>query len=352
MTAINVKIELDEKSLRRTMESLLSGLDARSRDIVSRRYGLGSGSMETLESIGREYGITRERVRQIEAQANKLLAKREDVLEQADLALRQIFAAYGGVLAEDYWQEIINELSPRLKPAVATFYLSILPSYEYVTRAPALKPHWSHPGLHTEHVEAVLDKAQALLKKAGHPLEENELIQEIRRRLNVGESELSDLCVYSLLRASKFLDKTVFGQWGLVSWVETKPRGVGDKAYIVLRRHGKPEHFREITAMINRAKFDHKNAHDQTVHNELIKDDRFVLVGRGLYGLTEWGYMPGTVADIIQSVLEKAGRPVSREELLRQVLKQRMVKRTTVLLGLQDNRRFHKIAGERYMLRR
>lgn len=348
---MNVQLSLNEKTLHKAVEVLLGALDARSRDIVMRRYGIESGSVETLESIGREYGVTRERVRQIEAQAKKLLAKRYDVLQDVSQVMDELFGVHGGLLTEDHLIEIVEQKALRVKPALVVFYLNILSPYEYVTRSQVFGPHWSHPELHSKHVEAVVSTAEALLKKARHPLDEAKLMKEVRQQLNVSERELPEACLYSLLRASKRLDKTVFGEWGLTSWVETRPRGVGDKAYIVLRRHGKPEHFREITSIINQAEFDHKQAHAQTVHNELIKDERFVLVGRGLYGLVEWGYIPGTVADVMETILDKADVPMTREELLDKVLKQRMVKRTTVLLGLQDTNRFQKVSGDRYKLR-
>ncbi|MFH1353879.1 MAG: HTH domain-containing protein [bacterium] len=348
---IQARVSLSADDLQKTVGVLLSSLDARSRDIIVRRHGIESGSVETLESIGHEYGVTRERVRQIEAQAKKLLAKRYDVLDDVSRSLSELFGAHGGVLAEDHLIEIVKDTVPQVKPALVVFYLNVLSPYEYVTRSEIFGPHWSHPELHSKYVDAVVNIAETLLKRAKHPLEEAQLMREIRQQLSVSEQALPATCLYSLLRASKNLDKTVFGEWGLSSWVETKPRGVGDKAYIVLRRHGKPQHFREITDRINETSFDHKQAHAQTVHNELIKDDRFVLVGRGLYGLAEWGYIPGTVADVMETILNKAEAPMTREELLDKVLKQRMVKRTTILLGLQDADRFQKVSGDRYKLR-
>lgn len=347
----HIQLNIDPKSLQKAAEVLLAGLDARSQDIIVRRFGIKSGSVETLESIGREYGVTRERVRQIEAQAKKLLARRYDVLENVSQALNNLFSSHGGLLAEDHLIEIVEHSAPQVKSALVIFYLNILSPYEYVTRSDIFGPHWSHSELHNQYVEAAIGAAEALLKKARHPVEEAQLMREVRRRLSVSEQELPEACLYALLRASKHLDKTVFGEWGLTSWIETRPRGVGDKSYIVLRRGGRPKHFREITVMINEVKFDHKQAHAQTVHNELIKDERFVLVGRGLYGLAEWGYMAGTVGDVLEAILDKASQPMTREELLERVLEQRMVKRTTVLLGLQDANRFQKVAGDRYTLR-
>lgn len=345
-------ITINSETFNEAARALLAGVDARSKDILTRRYGLETGSLETLESIGREYGVTRERVRQIEAQAKKLLARREDLLQDVAGTLEQVFATYGGVLADDHVVEILaSEATSDLKPTLVFFFLDIISPYQRVNRSEIFGPHWSHPELHNVHKDALVASARSILKKSRHPLAEADLINAIRQELKVSDSELPTACIDALLRASLHIDYTVFDEWGLTEWVETKPRGVGDKAYIVLRRHGKSEHFREITNLINQSNFDHKQAHAQTVHNELIKDDRFVLVGRGMYGLKEWGFVPGTVADVLEAILSDANKPLTRQELLERVLEQRMVKKTTVLLGLQNTNRFQKVGADRYTLR-
>jgi hypothetical protein len=83
-----------------------------------------------------------------------------------------------------------------------------------------------------------------------------------------------------------------------------------------------------------------KKAHVATTHNELMKDPRFVLVGRGLYALAEWGYSPGVVRDVIRDVLKK--KPLTREQVLDEVKKVRYVKDNTILVNLNDSRYFKK----------
>ena len=87
----------------------------------------------------------------------------------------------------------------------------------------------------------------------------------------------------------------------------------------------------------------------QTVHNELIKDPRFVLVGRGLYALKEWGYEEGQVKDVILKILKEARKPLPKEEILAGVLKQRMVKENTVLLNLNNKKYFLKTPEGKYI---
>ena len=125
---------------------------------------------------------------------------------------------------------------------------------------------------------------------------------------------------------------------------------MGDKAYLVLKHHGKPEHYSAITKMINENKFDERSAYQETVHNELIKDDRFVLVGRGIYALSEWGFKKGVVADVIREILKSAGKPLSRDEIINEVLKRRQVKRNTILVGLSNRKNFQKVGKDKYLL--
>ena len=121
---------------------------------------------------------------------------------------------------------------------------------------------------------------------------------------------------------------------------------------MVIRQSGKPQHFSQIAKLINTAKFDAKKVNVQTVHNELIKDDRFVLVGRGLYALSEWGYKSGTVKDVLVDILRTHGKPLPRVDLIAKVMDVRMVKENTILLNLQDGATFSRNEDGHYHLRR
>jgi hypothetical protein len=81
----------------------------------------------------------------------------------------------------------------------------------------------------------------------------------------------------------------------------------------------------------------------------LIKDARFVLVGRGLYALSEWGYTAGVVKEVLKEILEAEG-PLSREEIIDKVRKERYVKDNTILVNLQDGNLFKKLANGTYTI--
>ena len=155
--------------------------------------------------------------------------------------------------------------------------------------------------------------------------------------------------VEALASTSKNL-ATLNGRWGLVKWPMVNPKNIRDKIYVILKEQGKHMHFNEIAEAIKQSDFKRKDVTTQAIHNELIKDKRFVLIGRGIYALKEWGYSKGTVADIIAQVLKKEGGPLHRDEIVKRVLKSRYVKETTILLNLQGKPQFKRVAKATYAL--
>ncbi len=156
--------------------------------------------------------------------------------------------------------------------------------------------------------------------------------------------------LYSLLKAVAELEQNKFGHWGHTDSREIKPKTINDKIYLVLKHNGKPMHYEEISKTINETGFDGKKVNTATVHNELILDSKYVLVGRGLYALKEWGYTKGTVADVITEILKKTKQPMTKKEITEEVMKQRMVKKTTIDLALMNKKRFERLTGNKYAL--
>ncbi|MDA1169107.1 MAG: sigma factor-like helix-turn-helix DNA-binding protein [bacterium] len=344
------EIATQEANFAQLTDAALQALDARSRDIVVRRFGIGKEEKETLESIGKEYGITRERVRQIEANAKKELTGMRDLFTSIESLLLHVFQEHGGLLAEHHAVDVINEKTGAdVSSHTLHFYLTIIPHFTPTQPNNLFIAHWKHEESLHDQIDAIVLMAMEILKEKNAPIPLDDLISAISKQLT---NSVPNTYIRAALRASKHISRTAFGDWGLIGWAETTPRGVGDKAFAVLRRNGEPAHFRTITKMINDAAFDQKKANPQTVHNELIKDNRFVLVGRGLYGLKEWGYVAGTVADVLESILAKSTSPISKQDLVDEVLKQRMVKKNTILLSLQNTSRFTKSEKDLYSLKK
>jgi len=75
---------LQEEGVHSNLEDCLSRLSDKQREVVERRFGLHGHSVSTLEEVGREIGVTRERVRQIQMDALKKLKR---ILEQEGFSI-------------------------------------------------------------------------------------------------------------------------------------------------------------------------------------------------------------------------------------------------------------------------
>ena len=341
----NIKLSFKPQAV---TKRLISVLPDRARDIITKRYGLGTSvSKMTLEAIGGKYGITRERVRQIENYALSSISKSPayDKESPAFDELESVLYDLGGIVSE---ADFLNTLSLDNKTQNHIHFLLILGSS-------FVREKENSDFLHRWFVDrAQADKVKDALRKLYEKLSNDELIPQ-KDIVNAFLEELSDVAeehqneevVQRWLALSKRIAGNPLNEWGRADSANVSPKGVRDYAYLVIRQHGSPMHFTEVAKNIGQ-QFK-KKAHTATTHNELIKDKRFVLVGRGLYALSEWGYMKGVVKDVIMSILEKEGS-LTRREIIDRVLKERYVKGNTVLVNLQDNSTFSKSSDGKYSL--
>jgi len=340
-----------------TMDKLLSFLTDRERQILWRRFGLGGNKPETLENIGKSFHITRERVRQIERLAISKLKENSEA-QEAIKGLKQvvveILESEGGAVTNEQLFKMLSEIGEEAPINMIIFFMT-----EMLTDVAAplggddglYQPGWRLRTASPSALEKIITTAQEIITNHGVPLAEAELSKQLLAKQLPGlvQGVINDgQVLLNLLQLSAGIKRNAFGEWGLKHWETITPRRMNDKIYLVLKKHGKPMHFRDIVRLINEQGFDHKKAYAPTVHNELILDDKFVLVGRGIYALAEWGFKPGVVADVMLSILHEKGRPMTRDELVTEVLKQRVVKKGTVLLALTDHTKFHKLPDGRY----
>ncbi len=320
----------------------------RSLDVVARRYGLdGQKTIETLESVGSTYGITRERVRQIENHAIKSLQKSDTYIQISDnlRELADLIESSGGVIPE-------NELLDMLKCTEKTknhilFLLAVGEEFKKKKETPEFTSHWYTDELYAHEVREALRKLTRDLTEE-ITLPEEEIVEIYVKKLPAVQKKITDPAVpVRWLSLSKKIGKNPLGEWGLASSPAVRVKGIRDFAYLTLKRHGSPMHFSEVAKNIQTL-FGRK-AHSATTHNELIKDPRFVLVGRGLYALEEWGYSQGLVRDVIKQILDKNG-PLSKSEIIERVKRERYVKDNTIAVNLQDSRAFLRLDDGTYTL--
>jgi len=327
-----------------TARSLKTLPSPRLREVLERRFGLRGKDAETLEVIGTSFGVTRERVRQIQAEGMKHLSRPAavEVFRPVFASLEEHFKEHGHVFEESKLLNSITE--PRFHNHVY-FLLTVGAPFKNEAEDESWHERWFTKDEALRAAESVIARTADEIGSIRKPISATDLFQILKSHSRaVLGSVPSPETLESYLALSRLIKQNPYGEFGLVTWPTIRPRGVRDKAFAVLAKSGKPLHFREVASAISKAGWSSRRAHAQTVHNELIKDSRFVLVGRGLYGLTEWGYEPGTVSDVMVSLLKSAKKPLPRDEIVKRVLQQRFVKPTTVLLNLQNKSLFKRMS--------
>lgn len=321
-------------------KKILSDLSPRAYEVVVNRFGLtDEAERKTLEAIGQKYGITRERVRQIENVALAFIRKSESFKSEKAVfdELKKLMHSLGAIVSE---QDFLNHISKdKYTQNHIHFYLNLGDDFTKHKEDAHFKTRWSVDG-------DIANTIHQSLKKLYENISDEELLAEnelVGRFLDdvkhLSDQYQNEEIAKRWLSMSKKLSKNPLGEWGKASSSSIKTRGVKDYAFLMMRKHGSPMHFREVAKAVANT-FD-KKCHTATCHNELIKDKRFVLVGRGIYALSEWGYKTGVVRDVIKEMIKKNG-PMSKENIIDQVMKERYLKKNTILVNLQNTKYFKK----------
>lgn len=317
---------------------LLIALPSRAREVVANRYGLGKsiGKM-TLEAIGNQYGITRERVRQIENAALGSIRK-SDAFSSEKSALDELAYAIdslGGIVSEEELLELISKDKNTQNHAL--LLLALGDEFNKEKENDEFRSHWY---VDADLQKSVSDALNNIYKNLSLDdlIPESELIDSFLKEVkDLNKKYKNEEVAKRWLAISKMLGKNPLGEWGVADSSNVRVKGMRDYAYLAIKKHGSPMHFTEVSKAIS--DFFGRYAHTATCHNELIKDPRFVLIGRGLYALSEWGYSSGVVRDVIAEILKKNGS-LTREDIIEKVRKERYIKDNTIVVNLQNRKNF------------
>lgn len=329
------------------VKHILDSIDReREREVIVRRFGIND-KKETLEQVGESMGITRERVRQIEkATLIRVKISLENSKDSNCIAVeKEIIKALHemgrAARVDDLTIKLMGDSS--VKSRAAVILLAELSSKMVVTTEND-RYHQAVVLSDVDDDKLIKDATDAIMnaiKKHGEPLTLDELHKVVNGYEHPNE-------VAAMASISKQI-ANLHGKWGLTKWPTVNPKNIRDKIFVVMTAHGKPMHFSDIAKAIKAQNFKRNDVTQQAIHNELIKDDRFILVGRGIYALDTWGYKRGSITDIITDILKQES-PLHREEIVRRVLKARQVREATVLLNLQNKPQFKRVAKAQYAL--
>jgi len=379
----NMKARFDYSKI---CASLLRTLPQKQKEVILRRFALSSVALpgeagakrETLESIGKDIGVTRERVRQIEKDAFLALKPEVKKYQKIFQYLKDSLKKTGNLRKEEsLLQELGGEKfqikenkssslsSPSLRESSMNevyFLLALGEDFERFGETKDFHSLWTIDRKAWSFAQKIINSIYEQFRKTGKPLK----LEELNPKVLTSYTELpkgtkgEKRFISSTLEVSKKIQRNAEGFFGLKDWPEINPKRIKDKAYLVFRKTQKPLHFTQVAGLIDSAsrasaKGGEENLFSstlpQTVHNELIKDSRFVLVGRGIYALKEWGYEEGVVKDVILNILKTAGQPLKKEEILEKTLKQRLVKENTVFLNLSNKKYFLRNSEGFYTIR-
>jgi hypothetical protein len=348
-------VSIKKLDLSEIMEDIFLVLSQKEKDVIVKRFSLDNKPKMTLERIGQEFSVTRERIRQIEKIALGKLRRtvKSTKLSEISAVAKEIMENKGGVSTEKALvSEILNVIgsSENVDANIIRLSLNITPELEKTDKSNLYNPFWRFENINEATVRQIVTVGVSFLNKKGDTVDNDTIADHVQKALAAKDVMIEKETVVSALEVDKRLKK-ISGGYGLMSWRHINPRSIRDKAYIILKEILKPLHFIEIANKISEAGFDKKVVTTQAVHNELIRYDQFVLVGRGLYALKEWGFRKGTVADVIEELLDKKS-PLSKQDIIQGVLKQRQVKKGTISLNLQKNAHFVRVGRAMYSLDR
>lgn len=334
-------------SYQKICSPLIKTLPKRMADIIERRFGLKSNQRETLQSIGRSFNITRERVRQIEAEAiSRLRAEAKNKAQPAFRYFNHFLKTYGNLKREDI---LLNLLGKSKFQNHVFFLLTLGEQFERFKETPEYHSLWTRDTNSFHFAQEIISSLVNWLEQKNQPIS----LEDRESFSFLSSNPLPPKKLESYLEISKLILKGPEGLYGLKDWLEINPKSVRDKIYVVFKKEKRPLHFKEVAELIESLELpkSKKTFSLQTIHNELIRDSRFVLIGRGIYALKEWGYLPGVVKDVIFQILRESKYPLTEGEIVEKVRLQRQVKRNTILLNLRNKDYFLKDSKGRYTIK-
>lgn len=331
-------------TITKTIEDIIGRFSTKQQKIMNERFGLKSSRKQTLQKIGEDLSITRERVRQIIEATMKEI--RSEIVEKASAlisAAKTHLLNAGGVRRDDYYIDEIKyhldlDSSERYLDEKIRFILWTSKAVGYEKESDSFRSYWYASDESRNELRRFLDRITDFFKT-------NDRKEILREKSYL--KEVNNFREAHYITIPKYIGINVFGEIGLLEWPEIEPKTIRDKIYLTLKKHGEPLHFEKIAKQITRYGIDRKSVHVQTVHNELIKDKRFVLVGRGIYALQENGYQPGTVKEVIVQLMKDHG-PLNIMDVVRLVNEKRYFKENTILLNLQNRKFFKRLDDGRY----
>lgn len=339
-------------------DAILKLLSEREKKIFILRYGI-KNKPESLRQVGKKLSISFERVRQIELKIKEKINKNKnkEPFYSSFLTLLDFVEKQKGVILEKELLSFLKE-DNHFNLGTVEVLLNSFSEFTHIKKTNKLFEGWNRLDIKTETINSIIFEIISILKRKNKPISLIQIYKYLaqsgviipQRKVDFKPGfELQEL--EGLLKFSKEIKKTIDKKYGLIFWRNVQPKNISDKIYLVLKKYKKPAHYLKIKSLIEKAQFDNKKINIQAVHNELVKNKKFVLIGRGIYALSEWGFRKGTVQDVIKEILEQEGKPLFKDEIIKRVLQERKVTPQTVLINLYEKPNFVLVGKGFYTLK-
>ncbi len=348
-------VTIDKKNIETIFQTVLNSLSDKEKNVITRRVGM-NGEKETLQSIWNSFkpAITRERVRQIEDAGIRKIGR---IIKATDLTFVQdqakhFIGLHGGIMTkEKLISSLIKESNISVDMNHSILEVIIHSDYDISKSKPKLgvKTYFFLPSLNKKVIDPLHKESLKILSRKKDVIDRKELYSAIMDSLKGKFQWLNAIVIDSTLEVFEDIIKGEETLIGLTKWKILNPKTLKDKAIYVLKKERVPMHFIDISNKIT--SYLGEKVKVNTIHNELIRNEEFVLIGRGIYALKEWGFKPGTVLDVIIEVLKKNNGPMSTENIVAKVLKVRNVKKTTIYMNLQNKKVIERVWRNYYQLK-
>ena len=333
--------------VKKLVDKALESLTEQQRRVLVLRYGLDGKGKRTLQEIADEYSLTRERIRQVQNMAVAALGKDEcaTLLASTITYLEDMLRKCGGAASADALC-VSCEFATKAEQNYIHLLLMVGNSFSVSDATDSVDRYWYVDEKHKHAVDATLDRVHRDVEGRGEVLLVDADMQKLFEV--VGREHTEHLPAYTdAMRLSLKVKRNPLGEWGLANHPEIALNGLAGYIRLVLRDAGEPLHFNQIADRITELRG--RNCHRGSCHNELVRRDEFILVGRGLYALDSMGYRPGTIADIIAAGIKERG-PMTQKEIIEYVSRERHVKTQSIVLTLGKKGMFTQDDHSRYCL--
>ena len=329
------------------VDKALESLTDQQRRVLVLRFGLDGKEKRTLQEIADEYSLTRERIRQVQNMAVAALRKDEcaTLLTSTIAHLEEMLQKCGGATSADALCASC-EFATKAEQNYIHLLLAVGDSFYVSDATDDIDHYWYIDKKRKEAIDATLERVHNDVESRGEMLLTDEDMKKLFNTLGAEYEE--HLPSYDrAMNLSMKVNQNPLGEWGLATNPEIALSGLAGYIRLVLREAGEPLHFNKIAERITDLRG--KECHKGSCHNELVRRDEFILVGRGLYALDSMGYRPGTIADIIAAGIKERG-PMTQKEIIEYVSKERHVKTQSIVLTLGKKGMFTRNDQSQYCL--